>query len=138
MQEIGTWLHKYGHYRHCGAFTLKVSPSNHKANGSMTLYMDLDVRTSGSLVLGLLRGHFSERRCLHEASSFSVTVKMNRESFVKNFEGQFEEGSIVIVSWYEDTDPAISYGDVVIGARDKQGLEKQVAKVKELASEIHF
>ena len=138
MQEIGTWLHKYGYYGPCGADILETAPSD-DGNGSTTLYIvDLNVRTSGSLVLGLMRGHFSERRYLHEASSFSVTVKMNRESFIKDFEVQFQEGKIVIVSWYEDIDPAISYGNVVIGAQDKQELEKQVMKVKELASEIHF
>ena len=139
MQKIGTWLQKYGYYGPCGADILETAPSNDDSNGSTTLYIvDLNVRTSGSLVLGLMRGHFSERRGLHEASSFSVTVKMNRESFVKKFEAQFQEGKIVIVSWYEDRDPAISYGNVVIGAQDKQELEKQVVKVKEIASEIHF
>ena len=85
-----------------------------------------------------MRGRFFERRCLHEASSFSVTIKMNRESFIKNFKGQFQEAKVVIVSWYEDTDPAISYGNMVIGAQDKQESEKQVMNVKELASKIHF
>ena len=70
---------------------------------------------------------------MHEASSFSVTVKMNRESFINNLEGQFHQGKVVIVSWYEDTDPAISYGNMVVGAQDKQALEKQVVNVKELA-----
>ena len=139
MQEIGTWLHKHGYYGPCGADILEMAPSNDDGTQSKNLYIvDLNVRTSGSLVLGLMGGHFSERRSLHEASSFSVTVKMNRESFIESFERQFQEGRIVIVSWYEDTDPAISYGNVVIGARDKQELEKQVKKVKELASEIHF
>ena len=139
MQEIGMWLHKYGYYGPCGADILETAPNSDDGNGSSTLYIvDLNVRTSGSLVLGLMRGHFSERRCLHEASSFSVTVKMDRESFIKKFEAQFQEGKIVIVSWYEDIDPAISYGNVVIGAQDKRDLEKQVVKVKELASEIHF
>lgn len=139
MQEIGTWLHGYGYYGPCGADILETTPNDDEGNGNTTLYIvDLNVRTSGSLVLGLMRGHFSVRRCLHEASSFSVTVKMDRESFIKNFEGQFQEGKIVIVSWYEDVDPLISYGNVVIGAQDKQELEKQVVKIKEFASEIHF
>ena len=63
---------------------------------------------------------------------------MNRESCTKNFKGQFQESKIVIVSWYENIDPAISYGNVVTGMQDKQELEKQVVKVQELASEIHF
>ena len=139
MQEIGTWLHQYGYYGPCGADILEAAPKDHDNNGSTTLYIvDLNVRTSGSLVLGLMRGHFSERRGLHEASSFSINVKMARESFIKNFEGQFQEGKIVIVSWFEDIDSGVSYGNVVIGAQDKQGLEKEVVRVKELASEIHF
>ena len=139
MQEIGTWLYKYGYYGPCGADILEAASKDNDSNGPKTLnIVDLNVRTSGSLVLGLMKGHFSERRGLHEASSFSVNVKMARESFIQNFEGQFQEGKIVIVSWYEDTDSGVSYGNVVIGAQDKQGLEKEVTKVKELASEIHF
>ena len=139
MPEIGTWRHNYGYYGPCGADILEAAPSNDDGNGPTTLYIvDLNFRTSVSLVLGFMRGHFSERRCLHEASSFSVAVKLNRESFIKNLEGHFQEGKIVIISWYEDTDPAISYENVVIRAHDKQGLEKQAAKVKEPASKIHF
>lgn len=105
MQEIGTWLHKYGYYGPCGADMLEAAATDNSGNGSTTLkIVDLNVRTSGSLVLGLMRGYFSERRGLHEASSFSVNVKMAREAFIKNFESQFREGKIVIVSWYEDKD----------------------------------
>ena len=63
---------------------------------------------------------------------------MTRESFIQNYEDQFQEGKIVIVSWYEDIDSGVSYGNIVIGAQDKQGLEEEVAKIKELASETHF
>lgn len=139
MQDIGTWLYKYGYYGPCGADILESAPEDNDGNGSRTLnIVDLNVRTSGSLVLGLMKGHFSERRGLHEASSFSVNVKMGREHFIKIFESQFREGRIVIVSWYEDIDSGESYGKVVIGAQDQQELEKQVAEVKACASEIHF
>ena len=139
IQEIRTWLYKYGYYGPCGADILESAPKDNNGNGSRTLnIVDLNVRPSGSLVLGLMRGHFSERRSLHEASSFSVNVKMGREPFIKTFEKQFQEGKIVIVSWYEDMDSAESYGNVVIGAQDQQELEKQVAKVKEIALEIHY
>ena len=139
MREIGTWLYKYGYYGPCGADILEAAPKDNDSNGPTTLkIMDLNVRTSGSLVLGLMRGHFSERRGLHEASSFSVNVKMARDSFIKNFESQFREGKMVIVSWYEDTESGVSYGNIVIGAQDKQALEKEVAKVKEIGTEIHF
>lgn len=139
MQEIGAWLCKYGYYGPCGADILEGAPEDNNGNGPTTLsVVDLNVLTSGSLVLALMRGHFSKRRDFHEASSFSVTVKMARETFIKNFEGQFQEGKIVIVSWYEDKDSGVSYGSIVIGAEDKQGLKREVLKVKELGSEIHF
>ena len=75
---------------------------------------------------------------MDEASSFSVTVKVTREPFIKTFEQSFIDGKKAIVSWYEDALSGVSYGNVVIGARDKQDLERDVAKVKGLASEIHF
>ena len=84
------------------------------------------------------KDHFSEGRGLHEASPFSVNIKMTRESPIQNFEGQLQEGKVVMVSWYGEIDSGVSYGNVVIGAQDKQGSEKEVAKVRELASEFHF
>lgn len=82
--------------------------------------------------------HFSEQRGLHEASSFSLTINLSRESFVERFESLFREGKMVIVLWYEDPDSGLSYGNVVIGAQDRQILESEIKKVKELVSEIHF
>lgn len=139
MREIGIWLCRYGYYGPCGADILEFCPKNDNDSETETLnIVDLNVRTSGSLVLGLMKGHFSKQRRLHEASSFSITVNMSRESFIKGFEREFQEGKMVIVSWYGDVDSGVSYGNVVIGAEDKERLERDVTRVKELASEIHF
>lgn len=139
MREVGTWLRKYDYYGPCGVDILEAVSTNDNIHSMPALnVVDLNVRTSGSLVLGLMKGHFSERRGLHEASSFSVNVKMSRDSFIKNFGSQFREGKIVIVSWYEDVDFGVSFANVVIGAKNKEELEREVARVKEVASEIHF
>ena len=94
-------------------------------------------RTSGSLVLGLLQGHFSKRRDLHEANSFSVTVMMAREAFVETLVDEHGEGRLAVVSWFKDINPGLSYGNVLVGAPNAETLEKGVAKVKGLAPEIH-
>ena len=139
MQKIGSWLYQYGYYGPCGADILEVTSKNDGSNRPTSLkIVDLNVRTSGSLVLGLLRGHFSRRRDLHEASSFAVNAKISRESFIASFERPFREGTMVIASWYEDTESEASYGNVIIGAQNKQILEEEMAKVKEITSEIHF
>lgn len=139
MQEIGAWLHGLGYYGPCGADILETrANSNPKEKLTTMKIVDLNVRTSGSLVLGLLQGHFSGRRNLHEASSFSVTVKMAREAFVERLAGEHEEGRLVVVSWFEDIESGLSYGNVVVGAPHAEALEKEVAKIKSLASEIHF
>ena len=137
MHDIGTWLHRYGYYGPCGADILETSPAAGE-NGPSLHIVDLNVRTSGSLVLGLLGGHFSERRGLHEASSFSVTVKMTRESFIDKLARQFQEGRVVIVSWYEDIKSGVSLANLVIGGKDRDDLEENIKIVKQNASEIHF
>ena len=63
---------------------------------------------------------------------------MAREAFVKRLADEHEEGRLVIVSWFEDMESGLSYGNVVVGAPDAEKLEKEVAKIKSLASEIHF
>lgn len=139
MREIGSWLHKYDYYGPCGADILETNASKGTDDGKTTLtIVDLNVRTSGSLVLGLMKGHFSDRRSLPEATSFSVSVEMGRDSFIEAFEDQFRDGRMVIVSWYQDGSSGISYGNVLIGAQDTQELEEMIGDVKKLAPEIHF
>ncbi|KAL8653801.1 MAG: hypothetical protein Q9210_001883 [Variospora velana] len=139
MQDIGAWLHAYGYYGPCGADILETRATSKPEESLTTMQIvDLNIRTSGSLVLGLLKGHFSVRRDLHEASSFSITATMTREAFVEKLANEHEEGRMVIVSWFEDLEFGLSYGNVVVGAPDAEALEKEVAKIKGLASEIRF
>ncbi|KAL8900822.1 MAG: hypothetical protein Q9207_005513 [Kuettlingeria erythrocarpa] len=142
MENVGTWLHGYGYYGPCGADILETlaHTTDYREERSATTMkiVDLNVRTSGSLVLGLLKGHLSARRDLHEASSFSVTVKMGREAFIERLADEYRDGRLVIVSWFEDLESGLSYGNVVVGAPHAEALEKEVAKIKSLASEIHF
>ena len=139
MQEIGAWLHGLGYFGPCGADILETRAKNNPKEELTTMnIVDLNVRTPGSLVLGLLRGHFSKRRDLHEASSFSVTVKMAREAFVEKMADEHEEGRLAVVSWFEDIESGLSYGHVVVGAPDTETLEKELAKIKGLASDIRF
>lgn len=131
MLEIGAWLHGFGYYGPCGADILETASTSDEYNGSSTLHIvDLNVRVSGSLVLGPLRKHFSVRRGLHEASTFALDSNLARDQFITKFEEYFREGKIVLVSWYEDKKSGVSSGIVVIGARNKMELKKQVAKVK--------
>ena len=137
MHAIGAWLHHHGYYGPIGADILETASQSNQEPGEL-LITDLNVRTSGSLSLGLLKGHFSERRYLHEASSFSVNVKMSRENFITKLSKQFKEGRVIIVSWYADTKSKVSYANVIMGAEDRAGLEKEIKYVKHFATEIHF
>ncbi|MCJ1235454.1 hypothetical protein MMC14_003422 [Varicellaria rhodocarpa] len=136
MQEIGAWLHGYGYYGPVGADILETAPPN----GTQGFFhiVDLNVRTSGSLALGLLKGHFSGERGLHEASSFAINVRMGREEFITLMADRYRERRILIVSWYEDKIAEISYAHVIVGAEDKRRLEKEMELVKEHATEMHF
>ena len=137
MQNIGAWLSKHGYYGPCGADILESRRGGSNESTQLDI-VDLNVRTSGSLVLGLMKGHFSKRRGLHEASSFSINVKMARDAFIRTFESQFREGQMVIASWYEDLTSGVSYGNLLVGAQDKKLLQEEVARIKEIASEVSF
>ncbi|KAL8822844.1 MAG: hypothetical protein Q9191_006431 [Dirinaria sp. TL-2023a] len=138
MQQIGAWLHSYGYYGPCGADILETAPADSDSYGRSMNIVDLNVRIPGSLLLGFMRGHFSERRGLHEASLFSLSVKMAREAFIVHFPDLLREGEIVIVSWYEDVDTGVSFGVLIIGARNRPELEKRIMMVKKFGSEIRI
>ncbi|KAL8756014.1 MAG: hypothetical protein Q9184_004636 [Pyrenodesmia sp. 2 TL-2023] len=139
MEEIGAWLHGYGYFGPCGADILEAMNSDDPAERSTTMkIVDLNVRTSGSLILGLLKGHFSGGRRLHEATVLSVTTKMTRGSFVGKLNDEYRAGRLVIVSWCEDVESKVSYGFVVVGAPNAEALDREVAKIKQHASSVEM
>ena len=86
------------YYGPCGADILETTATDDQGQEFPRLHIvDLNVPTSGSLVLGLMKGHFSDQRGLHETSSVFLNVKVTRESFISRFEDYFREGKIVIV-----------------------------------------
>lgn len=138
MCDIGVWLHLHNYYGPIGADILETTCSGGEESWPNFHIVDLNVRIPGSLVLGLLRGHFSKCRGLHEVSSFSVTLKMRREEFTERLAKRFEEGRVVIVSWYEDIASGVSFANVVVGAEDAERLETEIETVKQHGTEIIF
>lgn len=139
MENIGSWLHSHGYFGPCGADILETDESD-DTPGALSRFkiVDLNVRVPGSFLLTLLKGHFSDRRQLHEASAFSMSARMSRESFIALFEDSILQGRMIIASWYEDPDSGVSFGSLLVGARDLPALEKAVAAVKSIASDVHF
>ncbi|KAL9599990.1 MAG: hypothetical protein Q9219_003459 [cf. Caloplaca sp. 3 TL-2023] len=135
MDKIGSWLHSHGYLGPCGADILESEES--EAPNTFNI-VDLNVRITGSLPLGLMKGHFSERRRLHEASSFAVTTRMTRASFIGRFKDKIQQGNIIIASWYEDPISGVSCGSLVVGARDRAALEIEVVAIKDVTSDVQF
>ena len=136
VHEIGKWLHGYGYNGPAGADILETAPQD-GAQESFHI-VDLNIRTSASLALGLLKGHFSAERGLHEASSFAINLKIGRDKFIEVLGDRYQERRILIDSWYEDKIAEISYAKVIVGAEDKARLEKETEMIKEHATEIRF
>ncbi|KAL9578687.1 MAG: hypothetical protein Q9212_005562 [Teloschistes hypoglaucus] len=142
MRQIGAWLSSHGYYGPCGADILgtaaAAAPEESAADERPVFHIvDLNVRSTGSLVLGLMRGHFSRRRGLHYASTFTISVAMTRDVFIRHFERAMCEGRVVIVSWYEDRETGSSYGRLNVGAETEERLAGEVAVIKAVGSEVH-
>ncbi|KAI9661939.1 MAG: hypothetical protein M1821_009179 [Bathelium mastoideum] len=126
MTQIALWLHENQYYGPAGADILETT--NRSRNGELEAHnsefhiVDLNARTSGSMCLSLLRSHFQGRGC-NCASSFAITSKHSRESFIEHRRKEFESGRMCILSWYDDIDGGESIGDVVVGAEDEEKLQ---------------
>jgi hypothetical protein len=144
MGQIARWVAGHGYVGPVGADILCSSPSkegdSEEGEGDKAgecYIVDLNVRTSGSVSLPLLRGHFTPRG-LECASSFSIGVKGGRKEFLKKWRGPFEEGRMLILSWYEDPDHGESIADVVVGGEDEARLTELMRAVKENTEEVTF
>jgi hypothetical protein len=97
--------------------------------------VDVNVRTTGSLTLPLLRGHFTERGLMC-ASTFAIVVRGGRRGFIARWRRWFEEGRMVILGWYEDPWTGMSSGSVVVGGEDRRRLGELMRAVGESTDEV--
>lgn len=134
MAQISTWLHEYEYIGPCGADIMET----HSADGSSNFnIIDLNVRTSGSMCLPMMRHHFSSRG-FDCASSFSITVKSDRDNFIDKWSHEFESGQMCILSWYEDKRSGTSIADVAVGGEDETSLQGVMKKVQDMTDEVTF
>lgn len=141
VRRTGAWLREKGYVGPAGADVLEtaIPVENGGDDDELRRYhiVDLNVRTSGSLCLPLLRSHFTSRglRC---ASSFSISVQKSRGAFMRDFRDAFESGRMCILSWYQDPESHLAMADVAVGAEDATGLEAAMKKVRDATDEIIF
>ncbi|KAJ0166366.1 hypothetical protein CTA2_7575 [Colletotrichum tanaceti] len=112
-------------------------PDNPDADFSNFHVVDLNIRTSGSLCLPLLRTHFTSRG-LMSASSFSIGCAQGRDAFIADFADDFAAGRMCVVSWYEDPDTGASLADVAVGAEDEAGLRRAMQRVRDATDTVTF
>ena len=139
MHKIVAWLHSHGYYGPAGADILETErkPVNGEPVSTKLHIADLNIRTSGSLCLPLLRGHF-ESRGLTWGSSFSITVQSTRDNFIREWKEQFESGRMCILSWYEDKNTGVSIADVALGSENEQRLQEEMQRVREATDDVTF
>ncbi|KAK4175196.1 hypothetical protein QBC36DRAFT_332026 [Triangularia setosa] len=141
ITRTAEFVSKHGYIGPVGTDVLETKEEGETEthNGEKTRFhvVDLNVRTSGSLALPLLKGHFTERG-LDCASSFGITVRGIREEFARRWKREFEEGKMFVLSWYEDREEGSSIADVVVGAEDEKGLGEMIERVREGSEEVVF
>jgi hypothetical protein len=141
VKRTAKWLSGHGYYGAAGIDVLetKTAGETESNNGENTAYhiVDMNVRTSGSMCLPLMRDFFTSRG-LNSASSFGITVQKTRADFIRQFQQSFESGRMCIVSWYNDHDTGMSIGDIAIGAEDDQKLKEEMKTVRDMTEDVVF
>ncbi|KAJ4261450.1 hypothetical protein NW762_006875 [Fusarium torreyae] len=130
LNQVSDWLQSYGYIGPAGADVLE------DADGTFHV-VDLNVRTTGSCCLPLLRTHFTSRG-LDYASSFSIDVEQRRDEFLDMFQTEFQEGRMCVISWYEDEETGGSLAELVVGAEDDTKLKKLMDRVNENSNSVTF
>ncbi|KAK4117393.1 hypothetical protein N656DRAFT_773516 [Canariomyces notabilis] len=135
MRQTAAWLARYGYIGPVGVDVLEVKKSGSGQGETEFFIVDLNARISGSMSLPLLRGHFVGRG-LTCASSVSIVAKGGRAGFIQRWRKPFEEGRMLILSWYEDPEAGESIAEVVIGGENEERLQELVQRVRENIEEV--
>lgn len=98
--------------------------------------VDLNVRITGDYFMGLLKGHFHERRGFRYSYLInSLAVLGNRDSFEETFEKELVEGRMVIVGWSRGRMGRHEYsiGSVIFGGTDHEHCLELADRINEIA-----
>ncbi|OIW34161.1 hypothetical protein CONLIGDRAFT_641215 [Coniochaeta ligniaria NRRL 30616] len=141
VKRTAAWLAAKDYYGPVGMDILETATPGQTDShtGEETAYhiVDLNVRTSGSMCLPVMRGHFTNLG-LKCASSFSLTAKGSREEFIEASREDFVSGRMCILSWYHDLKTNKSIADIVVGGSDEGELQKRMQKVRQTTEEVVF
>ena len=128
--KVAQWLHDQGYIGPAGVDILETK------NGDFQI-VDMNVRTSGSLCLPLLRTHFTSRG-FYCASSSHITFRESREEFCEQWRAELESGQLCIEAWFEDENALNSYGDVVVRAEDEVRLAEMLDRLRKVSDQVTF
>ena len=131
IAKIAAFLHSKGYHGPAGAdiITDDLNVSNPKE-----WVIDLNVRMTGSLTLAFLKGHFSDRRNLHEACiTQRFKFQLGRDSFRNYFAQEVREGRLIIVAWFHDPTADLSWGNLILAAEDGEKLKSLTRRVRKIA-----
>lgn len=141
MEQTAQWLSREHDY--CGPVGMDVleakttGTTDTGKDGTGLYIVDLNVRTSGSMSLPLLKGHFTSRG-LFCAGISMVTTSKGRHEFIDQWRSDFLSGSMIILSWHEDSQSSASVGSVIMGAEDKKTLEDKTQRLKSSTEDVTF
>lgn len=67
-----------------------------------------------------------------------MRILKRRDNFTSLFEKELEEGRVCILGWYDDLESNVSFGNVVVGAEDPNGLVEDMQRIRDISEEVMF
>ena len=131
IQQVADYVYVRGYYGPLG-FDVMTDDDGRQ------VVIDLNVRQTGSYVLGPMKKHFYEQRKLPLAYVICpIAVQGDRDDFEQMFAEELESGSVVIAAWCRArAGPGglcvWSVCGVLLGAKDQAQLQALIAKVMSL------
>lgn len=119
-RQISQYVFEQGYYGPLGAdIMLDEDDKQH--------VIDLNVRLTGSYILGLMKTHFTTRGMNCASLLTPLAVKGDRNSFEEKFAKELEEGRLVIIGWTHGRGGPgnifrYSLGSLVVGGEDRASL----------------
>lgn len=119
-RQISRYVYEQGYYGPLGAdIMLDEKDKQH--------VIDLNVRLTGSYILGLMKAHFTTRGMNCASLLTPLAIRGDRNGFEERFAKELEEGRLVIIGWTHGRGGPgnmfkYSIGSLVVGGEDQASM----------------